>query len=174
MFQAAEDQLVLEPTRDPRHGARDFASDKVFAASRRFMVVKDAVANKESVPNRGRRGRAEWRKPWRNHKGSTAGAEWFRFGAIPSHFRKSGTRGVVEFLPPCLVARDLQQPQGGHSNFIAGRFRDFEAQTDVALPGEMIDFRGLHFRKDAPQGGSIGKIAVMQEEAFVVDAFVAP
>jgi hypothetical protein len=38
----------------------------------------------------------------------------------------------------------------------------------------MIDFRGLHFRKDAPQGGSVGKIAIMQEKTFIVEVFVTP
>jgi hypothetical protein len=81
---------------------------------------------------------------------------------------------VVNFHWLGLVARDLQQPQGGHSDFIAGRFRDFETQTDMALSSEMIDFRRLHLRKDAAEGGPIGKIAVVQEKAFAVDVFVAP
>jgi hypothetical protein len=81
---------------------------------------------------------------------------------------------VVKFHWFGLIARNLKQPQRRHSDFIAGRFRNFEAQTHMALPGEMIDFRGPHFRKDAPQGGSIGKIAVMQEETFVGHALIAP
>jgi hypothetical protein len=37
----------------------------------------------------------------------------------------------------------------------------------------MIDFCRLHFRKDAPQGGSIGKIAVMEEETLPGNVLVA-
>ena len=81
---------------------------------------------------------------------------------------------MVNFHRLGLVARDLEEPQRGHPDFIASRLRDFETQTDVALAGQMINFRGPHFRKNPPQSGSIGKIAIMQEEAFIVDVFVAP
>src|SRR5262249_6742687 len=44
-----EQQLRLQIPCDSRSRARDLARHKVFSAPRRFVVVKNAVANKEAV-----------------------------------------------------------------------------------------------------------------------------
>ena len=71
-----------------------------------------------------------------------------------------------------LIARDLEQAQGCHRDLFASRLRDFEAQADVALTREMINFRRLHLRKDATKRRAIGKIAVMEEEPVTVNRLI--
>ena len=137
------------------------------------MVVKNAVANKETVRIAVDAGQLRGESLGATVRARRQERSCFSLRRFRRISENLGARGVVNFHWLGLVARDLKQPQCRHSDFIASRFRNFEAQTHVALPGE-IDFRGLHFRKDAPQGGSIGKIAVMQEETLVVHAFIAP
>ena len=48
-IQIAEEQFFLQPMFDGCNGARDFASDKSFAAPRAFMVEHDGVACAKSV-----------------------------------------------------------------------------------------------------------------------------
>src|SRR5205814_5010131 len=48
-LQAAELQFLVEPARDPRYSASDFARNKIFSAPGRFVIVEDPVANEEPV-----------------------------------------------------------------------------------------------------------------------------
>src|SRR5205085_921139 len=48
-----------------------------------------------------------------------------------------------------------------------------ETQTDMALAGEVINFRRTHLGENAAERGPIGEIAVMEEEALAIDIFVA-
>ena len=45
VFQIAQNKIGIETSRDPRDRACDLARDEIFSASRRFMVVKNSVAN---------------------------------------------------------------------------------------------------------------------------------
>ena len=138
------------------------------------MIVENAIASKEAI-----------RLPVNAHElsgeslGAAVGRSWpqwrlfalWRFFCAPENFR---ARGVVKAHRLRLIARNLEQAQRRHSNFFASRFRNFETQTDMALSGEVINFRGTHFGKNPPQSRAIGKIPVMQKKAFLVDIFVAP
>ena len=42
----------------------------------------------------------------------------------------------------------------------------------MALPGEMINFRGLHLREDPAQGGAVRKVAVMEKKPAPVDRII--
>ena len=52
---------------------------------------------------------------------------------------------------------------------IGGVFRRLEADLDVALRGEIVDFRRLRFLDEADQIGRVGHVAVVQEEFDVLD-----
>src|SRR5450631_1606064 len=80
---------------------------------------------------------------------------------------------MIKFYRLPLVPRDLEQPQRGHSDLLASRLGNFEAQTHMALASEMINLRRAHVGENAPERGPIGEIAVMQKEALSVNVFVA-
>src|SRR5678815_3818695 len=44
-----EHKFLLEAATDPRRRPRDFAGDEVFPPARRFVIVKNSVADKEAV-----------------------------------------------------------------------------------------------------------------------------
>ena len=46
-IQIAEIKFVLQPGLDVRHGARDFARDKRFAAPRAFVIEQNAAAREQ-------------------------------------------------------------------------------------------------------------------------------
>ena len=50
--EVAEVKLVLQPRLDARHGARDLARDKSFAAPRAFVIEKNSAAGKKVVDSR--------------------------------------------------------------------------------------------------------------------------
>src|SRR4030095_12768760 len=45
----SEHQFLLEAATDPRRRSRDFAGDEVFPPPRRFVIVKNSVADKEAA-----------------------------------------------------------------------------------------------------------------------------
>src|SRR4030095_14914178 len=50
--------------------------------------------------------------------------------------------------------------------------RTVEADADMALGGEIIDFLRLNFAHQTSQRAGVGKVAVMQEETIVADVGV--
>ena len=48
-LQIAQDKIDIQAMRNPRDCARDFAGNKIFAAARRLVIVKNAVANKKAI-----------------------------------------------------------------------------------------------------------------------------
>lgn len=63
-----------------------------------------------------------------------------------------------------LIPADFQEAQSCHRHLLAGRFRYFKTQPDMALTGKMIDLAGLCGVYDPPERGRIRKIAVVQEK----------
>ena len=73
-----------------------------------------------------------------------------------------------------LIAHDLKQSQGRHSRFVAGRLRNFETQSDVALAREMINLARLHLAKNSSQRRRVRQIAVVKKQALIVNLRIAP
>src|SRR3954470_17178706 len=48
-FQTAKRQFLIEPTRDSRRHSRDLASDEVFTAPGRLVVVENSLAIERSI-----------------------------------------------------------------------------------------------------------------------------
>src|SRR4051794_22889249 len=48
-FQTAKRQFLIEPTRDSRRPSRDLASDEVFTAPGRLVVVENSIADEQSI-----------------------------------------------------------------------------------------------------------------------------
>ena len=63
-----------------------------------------------------------------------------------------------------------KQPQRPECVGVGRVFGRLEADVDVALGRQVVDFVGLRFLDDADQVGGVGDVAVMQEEPGV--AFV--
>ena len=165
----AERKLLLPAKLDGSSGAADFAGDEVFAAAGRLVVVKDAVAREEAeafavngddlgseglcatVGIHGRDGRGEGLR---------------RFGGRAKDFAGGSMK---EAAGPGEVANEFEQTERAHGGHFAGRFRDFEAQADVALAGEMINFFRGNAEKDATERGLVGEFTVVEEEAFAVN-----
>ena len=79
-------------------------------------------------------------------------------------------RGLIESntLFHAEDADRLQQPQRAERVGVGGIFRRFEAYLDMALGGEIVDFRRLRFLDQPDEVGGIGHVAVVQKK---FDAF---
>ena len=67
----------------------------------------------------------------------------------------------------------LEQTQRAKRVGVGGIFRRLKAHLDVALCGEIIDLRRLHFLNDADEIGGVGQVAVMQEKPRIRQMRVA-
>ena len=163
---------MLEAATDPRRRARNLAGHEILSAPRRFVVVKNSVADEEAVGlpvNPRQLGRESLR--------ATIGAGWperrffglRRVGCVAENLR---ARRVIKTQRLRLIARNLEQPQGCHRHFLGSGFRDFKTQADMALSCEMIDLRGLHPGKNAAQRRAIGQIAVMEKELVTINGLI--
>ena len=81
-----------------------------------------------------------------------------------------GGGSLVEagFLFQAEDADGFEDAQRAQRIGVGGVFGFFEADRDVALRGEVVDFVGLHLLDDADEAGGIGEVAVVQDELAVV------
>src|SRR5256885_888546 len=141
----------------------DFARHEIFPAPWRLVIVKNTIANKESVRlsinacqlRCERFGAPIWaRRPKRGV------LRLRRSGCISKNFR---ARSMIKLHRRWLRADDFQQPQRCHARLLACRFGNFEAQTDMALPGQMIDLCRGNLGDNPTQGSAIGQIAIVEK-----------
>ena len=73
----------------------------------------------------------------------------------------------ARFLPQ--IANRFQQAQRSHADGFAGGLGFFKALPHLALAGEVVDFVGRGRGQNAAQRGGVANIALVQEEAAVVN-----
>ncbi len=131
---------------------RDFPRDKILTAARRFVIVTDSVAHKKPVRfsiNAAKlrcEGLSASVRTRRTHRRLF---RLRRFRCIAENFRR---RRVIKSHRLSLITHDLEKVQRRHPRFIASRLGKLEAQTDVALTGQMINLTWQDLAKDASQG----------------------
>ena len=155
-------------------GAGDLAGDESFAADRAFVVEEDAVAGVDAIG-------------FAVVDGDPVGVELGDgVGAARVEGRGFLLRGfldeAVEFGGRCLVEAGLlfqaedadrfQDAQRAQAVGVGGVFGRFEADGDMALRGQVVDFVGLNLLDDADQIGGVGQVAVVQDEIAVADVRV--
>ncbi len=162
----AEVETVLQTEFDARQGAGDFAGDEGFAADRAFMVEQDAVAGVHAIGFAVVDG-----DPVGVELGAGVGTArverggFFLRGFLHEAEQFAGA-GLVEagFLVEAEDADGFQDAQGTEGVGVGGVFGFFEADGDVALRGEVVDFVGLNLLDDADEAGAVGEVAVVQDE----------
>lgn len=84
---------------------------------------------------------------------------------------KFGGTGLIEagFIFQAKYTNSFKDTQSADAVGVSRIFGRFETHRHVTHGGEVIDFIGLYLLDDADQVGGIGKIAVMQDEVFVLD-----
>jgi hypothetical protein len=168
--QVAEVEAVLQAELDAGDGAGDLAGDEGFAAHRAFVVEQDAVAGVDAVGLAVVDG-----DPVGVELGDGVGAARVEGGGflLRDFLHQAvefGGAGLVEagLLFQAEDADGFEHAQGADAVGVGGVFGLFEADGDVALRGEVVDFVGLHLLDDADQAGRVGQVAVVQDEAAVV------
>ena len=71
---------------------------------------------------------------------------------------------MVELHRVVQVAHRLEQAERGHAVLLTGDLRNFEAESHVALPGQVVDLRRQDRPQHAPEGGEVVKVAVMENQ----------
>jgi len=172
----------LQAELDAGGGAGDFAGDKSFAATRRFVVEKDAVAGVQLVGfavidgepvcvNLG----AGVRRA--GPEGGLLGLRYFL--DLAEHF---GGGGLVEtdFAFQSCFADGFEDADGAQTYHIAGVFGDVEGDANVALSAEVVNFIRLQRIEQLDQHDRIGEVAIVKKESGrrvmgigvkVIDAF---
>src|SRR5436305_1712686 len=103
-----ERQLRLQIPCDPRSRARNLARDKVLSAPRRFVIVKNAVANKEAVRvpiHSGQLCRESFGASIRVRRAHRRALGLGNFTRIPENFR---TRSMIKSQRLWLRAHDFE------------------------------------------------------------------
>eukprot|EP01022_Parablepharisma_sp_SALTPOND_P036279 TRINITY_DN9838_c0_g1_i1.p1 TRINITY_DN9838_c0_g1~~TRINITY_DN9838_c0_g1_i1.p1 ORF type:complete len:1069 (-),score=237.17 TRINITY_DN9838_c0_g1_i1:780-3986(-) len=165
--QIAQVQAFLQAQLDARQGTGDLAGDEGFAAARRFVVEQDAVAGIDAVGFT-----VVDHDPVAIHLGHGIGAARVEGGGfllrdLLDQTVEFGGAGLVEagLLFESQDADGLKQAQYAQTVGVGGVFGFLEADGDVALRGQIVDFVRLGLLDDANQRGRIGHVAVMQEKA---------
>ena len=169
--QIAEIQAVLQPERDAGDGAGDFAGDESFAALRRFVIEKNAVAAENTVGFTVVDG-----DPVGVELGDGIGRAWverrrFFLRGFLDEAVEFGSRGLVKarvLFEPENSDR-FEQAQRADTVGVGRIFWRFEGNGHVALGGEVVDFVRANLLNDADQVRRVGHVAVVQRETPVVD-----
>src|SRR5207249_7381087 len=78
-------------------------------------------------------------------------------------------RGLVKTRANSGFANRFQNPDRSHAGDIGSVFGDIEADTDVALRAEMINFIRFQIVEQLHQINRVGQIAVMQKKSDTVN-----
>jgi hypothetical protein len=63
------------------------------------------------------------------------------------------------------AAKGVEHAQGAEPDDVAGELRLIEADPDVGLCAEVVDFVGLNGFDDAAEAAAVAQVAVVEEEA---------
>ena len=166
----AQIEAVLQAELDAGEGPGDLAGDEGFAANRALVVEEDAVAGVHAV------GLAVVHSdPVGVELGNGVGTArveggGFLLRGFLHQAVEFGGAGLVEagFLLEAEDADGFEDAQGTEGVGVGGVFGLFEADGDVALGGEVVDFVGLDLLDDAHEAGTVGHVAVVEDEAAVL------
>ncbi len=150
----------------------DFASHKVFASPRAFVVVTNRVAEEEAV-----RFAVDLCHLSREGFGTSVGrvridGRGFVLTADCRRPKDFPAAGMQKLRRSRKVAQDFHDPQTAHRGQVTGAFGDLKAESHMRLAGQMIEFGGLHLVDNAANGGDVGQVGVVQEQLLFVDAVV--
>ena len=163
--QIAKVEFLLETHLYAGNGAGDFAGDESFTASGRFVVEEDAGGGMQSV------GFAvvdsdpvgeDFRAGIRGARIEGGGFFLGRFQNFAIHL---GGGGLVEAAVEADLADGFEHAQGANGGDFGGEIGHFEGDFDVGLGGEVVNFVGFDVGQQAHEGGAVGKVAVMKDEA---------
>src|SRR6185312_3207670 len=82
----------------------------------------------------------------------------------PIHFRRAGLIKAHIVACSSVVPDSLEQPESASGNGVSRVFRLIEANANVGLRGEIVDFIRLSAIKRTAQSGAVGYITIMQAE----------
>ena len=172
--EVAHVEAAFEALADVGETAGDLAGDEGFAAARAFVIEEDTVAGVEAIGFAVVDG-----DPVGVELGGGVGAArveggGFLLGDFLDEAVEFGGAGLVEagFLFQTENADGFEQAQGADGVDIGGVFGAFEADGDVALGAEVVDFVGLDLLDDADEVAGVGEIAVVQLEPSLGDVGV--
>ena len=162
-IEIAKEKLLLQSQLNRCDRSSDFSGHKGLAASRTFVVEKDAIAGRKPVTLA-----VVHRRPIREHLGDaiwTARPERRRFRLrdllhFPEHF---AARGLVKLRANSRLPNRFQDSDRPDAGDIGRIFRDVEADANMALRAKMINLIRLQFVNQLHQIHRIGEIAVVQE-----------
>src|SRR5205807_4022163 len=150
---------------DGRDRARNFARHKRLAASRTFVVKKNAVAGIQAVAFA-----IVHRRPVGKNFGNTVGTArpkgcLLRLRNYLRYVEHLAARCLVKTGADSSFANRFQNADGSDAGHIGGVFRNIEAYTNMALRAEMINFVRLQIIKQFHQINGVSQIAVMQKKS---------
>ena len=170
-IEVAHVEAVIQALADVGEAAGDLAGDEGFATARAFVIEEDTVAGIEAVGFAVVDG-----DPVGVELGGGVGAARVEGGGfLLRNFLDEtvelGGAGLVEagFLFQTENADGFEQAQGADGVDVGGVFGAFEADGDVALGAEVVDFVGLDLLNDADEVAGVGEIAVVQLEPSLGD-----
>ena len=168
-IQVTEEKTILQAEFDSGQGTGDFSGDKGFSAHRAFVVEEDAIAGVEAIGLT-----VVHDNPVTVHLGDGVGAAGVERG---SFFLRDFLHLAVEFAGAGLVeagflfeaedADGVEQAQYAEGIRVGGVFGFFEADSNVALGGEIVDLVGLGLLDDPDEARTVRHIAMMEEEAHI-------
>ena len=169
--QVAHVQALLQALGDVGEAAGDLAGHEGLAAARRLVVEEDAVAGIHAV------GLAVvHRDPVGVELGHRVGrarveGRGFLLRDLLHQAVQLGSGRLVEagLLLQAQEADGLQQTQGADGIHVGGVLGGLETDRHVGLGTEVVHLVRLHFLEDAGQVGSVGQVAVVQNEVLLVD-----
>src|SRR5262249_37939572 len=164
---------VLLPQFDGRRGARDLSRHEGFAAAGRLVIEQDAVAGKDVVRLPivdGHPIRIEFRRRVRTPRAKRRPFGLWNLGNVSVHLRAAR---LIKSRGDLRLANGFEDTNCTESGDITGVLGNVEANADVALRGQMVDFVGLDAIEQLDQVRRIGDVAVVQEQPHVVDVRIA-
>lgn len=166
----AQMQTVVQPERQPRQSAGDFAGDKGFAPDRGFVVEENAVAGIHVI-----RFSIIYCDPIGVQLGAgirRTGIErrCFRLGNFPHQAVQFGSGSLIEtgFVFQTENAYGFQQAQRAQTIHVGGIHRRIKGNLHMTLGREIIDFIRPHFLNNADKIRGVGQIAVMQYKTPII------
>ncbi len=165
--EVAEIQFFLESFLDAGGGAGDFAGDKCFAAAGAFVIEEDAVAGEHAVALA-----VIDSLPVAIDLGAGIGAAGIEGGCF-------GLRGLDDFAVHLAagglikadgqsgVANGFEKIHGTHGIDGDGINGLIEADANVRLRAEVINFVRLNAREDFSQADAVDEIAVVEKKMGV-------
>jgi hypothetical protein len=165
--QISQVEFFLEAFFDAGCGAGDFSCDEGFTAAGAFVVEEDSVAGKHAVAFAVVDGLPEAIDFRAGVGAARIEGGCFGLGRFDDFAVHFGAGSLVEADGQSGVADGFEEIHGSEGVDSHGINGLVEADADVGLGAEVVDFIRFYSREDFAEAGAIDKIAVMEEETGV-------